>query len=315
MTSLRGIFWRELFRYQIAHAPPSNSIAQMRQNLDRLGQRLKPPKTVGIERTWVEGLQSDWLTPAAASDGTAVDARLLYLHGGGYICGSFASHRGLVGNLAQACGVRTLMPEYRLAPEYPFPAALEDSLRVYRHLLDDGVAPHRLVLGGESAGGGLAIATLLALKDEGLPLPAAAFVLSPWTDLAATGESLHTRARQDPWFEPEGVAVAAAFYIGDESNTNPLISPLYGDLSGLPPLLIHVGDYEILRDDSTRLAEKALAAGVDVTLRVWEGMWHVFQSLAGRVPEARESVDEVGAWVQSRLVAAEGRVKGQTLVE
>jgi len=307
MTSLRGIFWRELFRYQIAHAPPSTSIAQMRYNLDRLGQQVKPPKSVCIERTWVEGLQADWLTPRFAPE----DARLLYLHGGGYIVGSFASHRGLVGNLAAACGLRTLMPEYRLAPENPFPAALEDSLRVYRRLLTDGVAPHRLVLGGESAGGGLTIATLLALRDEGLPLPAAAFVLSPWTDLAATGESMHTRAAQDPWFEPEGVAAAAAYYVGDDSSTNPLISPLYGDLSALPPLLIHVGDYEILRDDSIRLAEKARAAGVDVTLRVWEGMWHVFQSLAARVPEARRSVDEVGAWVQSRLVAAEVASEGQ----
>lgn len=312
MTSLRGIFWRELFRYQISHAPPSKSIAEMRHNLDRMGRQVKPPKTVGIERTWVEGLQADWLTPTAPM---AADARLLYLHGGGYICGSFASHRGLVGNLAQACGLPTLMPEYRLAPEYPFPAALEDSLRVYRHLLADGCPPHRLVLGGESAGGGLVIATLLALKDEDLPLPAAAFALSPWTDLAATGESLRTRARQDPWFEPEGVSVVATHYLGDSSPTHPLISPLYGEMSGLPPLLIHVGDYEILRDDSVRLAEKARAAGVDVTLRVWEGMWHVFQTLAARVPEARQSVDEVGAWVQSRLVAAEGRVEGKTLVE
>ena len=303
MASLRGTFWRELFRYQIAHATPSKSIAEVRHNLDRMGQRVKPPKAVRIERTWVEGLQADWLTPAAAS----ADARLLYLHGGGYICGSFASHRGLVGNLAAACGLRTLMPEYRLAPENPFPAALEDSLWVYRRLLADGIAPHRLVLGGESAGGGLTIATLLAVRDEGLPLPAAAFALSPWTDLAATGDSLHSRARQDPWFKPEGVVPTAAYYVGDGCPTNPLISPLYGDLAGLPPLLIHVGDYEILRDDSTRLAEKARAAGVDVTLRVWEGMWHVFQTMAARVPEARRSVDEVGAWVQSRLGKAEGR--------
>ena len=300
MTSLRGTFWRELFRYRISHATPSASIAEMRHNLDRMGQRVKPPKSIRIERTWVEGLQADWLTPAASHD----DARLLYLHGGGYTCGSFASHRGLVGNLAEACGLRTLMPEYRLAPENPFPAALEDDVAVYRHLLAEGVSPHRLVLGGESAGG-LTIATLLALRDEGLPLPAAAFVLSPWTDLAATGESLQTRARQDPWFKPEGVPLVATYYLGDSSPTNPLISPLYGDLSGLPPLLIHVGDYEILRDDSTRLAEKARAAGVDVTLRVWEGMWHVFQTMAARVPEARRSVDEVGAWVQSRLAMAE----------
>ncbi|MBX3050477.1 MAG: alpha/beta hydrolase [Caldilineaceae bacterium] len=306
MTSLRGIFWRELFRYQIAHAPPSTSIAQMRQNLDRLGQRIKPPQSVSVERTWVEGLQADWLIPRTAPD----DARLLYLHGGGYIVGSFASHRGLVGNLAAACGLATLMPEYRLAPENPFPAALEDSLRVYRRLLADGIAPHRLVLGGESAGGGLVLATLFSLRDEGLPLPAAAFVLSPWTDLAATGDSLRTRARQDPWFDPEGVAVTAAYYLGDTSPTNPLASPLYGDLTGLPPLLIHVGDYEILRDDSIRLAAKARDAGVDVTLRVWDGMWHVFQSLASRVPEARQSVDEVGAWVQSRLAAAEAQEKG-----
>ncbi|RLT34701.1 MAG: alpha/beta hydrolase [Chloroflexi bacterium] len=307
MTSLRGTFWRELFRYQIAHSPQSSSITDMRQSLDRLGQRVQPPKSVRVERTWVEGLQAAWFIPARAAD----DAVLLYLHGGGYSVGSLASHRGLVGNLAAACGLRTLMPEYRLAPENPFPAALEDALSVYRRLLADGIAPQRLVLGGESAGGGLTLATLLALRDRGLPLPAAAFALSPWTDLAATGDSLRTRARQDPWFKPEGVPIAAAYYVGNAAPTNPLISPLYGDLAGLPSLLIHVGDYEILLDDSTRLAAKARAAGVDVTLRVWEGMWHVFQTLAARVPEARRSVDEVGAWVQSRLVTAERREEGR----
>lgn len=305
MTSLRGVFWRELFRYQIARTPPSRSIGQMRLGLDRLGQGVRPPKSVQLEPTWVEGLQSAWFVPADP----APDAVLLYLHGGAYTAGSLLSHQGVVGNLAASCGLRTLMPEYRLAPEYPFPAALEDSLRVYRRLLADGVAPHRLVLGGESAGGGLTVATLLAVRDAGLPLPAAAFALSPWTDLAATGDSLYTRNGKDPWFKPEGVAPTAAHYVGKDSPTNPLISPLYGDLRGLPPLLIHVGDYEILLDDSTRLAAKAKAAGVDVTLRVWEGMWHVFQSLAARVPEARRSVNEIGAWVQSRLVMAE-RVKG-----
>lgn len=302
MASLQGIFWRELFRWRIAHDPKSETIGEMRQNLDRLGSRVSPPKSVQIARTWVEGLQADWLTPAGATP----DSLLLYLHGGGYIVGSFASHRGLVGHLARACRLRTLMPEYRLAPENPFPAALDDALAVYCRLLADGVAPHRLVLGGESAGGGLVLATLLALRDEGLPLPAAAFVLSPWTDLAATGESLRTRARQDPWFDPENVLPTAAHYVGTDSPTNPLISPLYGDFTGLPPLLIHVGDYEILLDDSTRVAARSREAGVDMTLRVWDGMWHVFQSLAARVPEARQSVDEIGAWVQSRLAMAEG---------
>jgi len=304
MASLRGVLWRELFRYRIAHAPQSTAIADVRRSLERLGGQVRPPRTVRSEDTWMADLPARWLTPA----GAASDAMLLYLHGGGYIAGSFVSHQGLVGHLAAACGLRTLLPEYRLAPEYPFPAALEDVLAVYRQLLAGGVAPQRLVLGGESAGGGLVLATLLALRDDGIPLPAAVFVLSPWTDLAATGASLVTRARQDPWFDPAGVADAAAYYVGSDSPTNPLISPLYGDLAGLPPLLIHVGDYEILLDDSTRLAQKARAAGVDVTLRVWDGMWHVFQALASRVPEARRSVDEIGAWVQSRLALAEGRV-------
>ena len=307
MTSLRGVFWRELFRYQIAHTPPSRSIGQMRMGLDRLGQAVRPPKSVQIEPTWLEGLQCGWFNPARP----APDAVLLYLHGGAYTAGSLVSHQGVVGNLAASCGLRTIFPEYRLAPEYPFPAAVEDSLLIYRRLLADGVAPHRLVLGGESAGGGLTVAVLLAVRDAGLPLPAAAFVLSPWTDLAATGESLQTRARYDPWLKPEGVIPTAAFYLGKDSPTNPLISPLYGDLTGLPPLLIHVGDYEILLDDSIRLAAKARAAGVDVTLRVWEGMWHVFQNLADRVPEARQSVEEVGAWVQSRLALAQQRVQGE----
>lgn len=303
MASLRGRLWREIFRRQVSRGPKDATVAETRANLDRLGNQVLPPKEVKTERLWMADRPAERYFPPGAPD----DAILLYLHGGGYIAGSFISHRALVGHLAGACGLVTLLPEYRLAPEYPFPAALDDALAFYRTLLDEGYAPHRIVLGGESAGGGLTVATLVALRDRGLPLPAAAFVISPWTDLAGTGDSLRTRARQDPWFSPEGVIPTAAHYVGDDSPTNPLISPLYADLRGLPPLLIHVGDYEILLDDSTRLAAKARSAGVDVTLRVWDGMWHVFQSLAARIPEARQSVEEIGAWVQARLVVAGGR--------
>lgn len=300
MASLRGMLWREIFRRQISRGPKKSTVAQTRNNLDRLGSRVQPPKDVESERLWIADRQAERYSPPGAPD----DAILLYLHGGGYIAGSFTSHRGLVSNLAAACGLVALMPEYRLAPEYPFPGALDDALSFYRCLLDQGYAPRRILLGGESAGGGLTVAALVALRDRGVPLPAAAFVISPWTDLAATGDSLRTRARQDPWFSPEFVAPTAAHYVGVDSPINPLISPLYADLRGLPPLLIHVGDYEILLDDSTRLADKARCAGVDVTLRVWDGMWHVFQALAARIPEARRSIDEIGAWVQSRLVMA-----------
>ena len=190
-----------------------------------------------------------------------------------------------------------LVPDYRLAPEHPFPAALEDALACYRWLLSRGSAAREIALAGDSAGGGLALAALLALKDAGEPLPAAAACLAPWTDLAATGDSVRSNSEADAWVYGDAVAAGAGLYLGNTPATHPLASPLYGELRGLPPLLIHVSDSELLRDDGLRLAERARRAGVPVRLRMWRDLPHVWQGFVPFIPEARESLEEIAAFL------------------
>ncbi|NWF69848.1 MAG: alpha/beta hydrolase, partial [Chloroflexi bacterium] len=218
---------------------------------------------------------------------------------GGYATGSIDSYLMVGATLAQTTGIKVLIPEYRLAPEHPFPAALEDALAAYRWLLRSGTTSQRIIFAGDSAGGGLAVAALSALRDAGAPLPRAAVLISPFVDLEGTGESLRTRAAADPYVKPEDKALLR-YYIGSHDPRHPLLSPLYADLRGLPPLLIHVGDDEILLSDSTRLAEKATDAGVDVTLKIWPGMWHVFHFFAPLLPEARQALAEMGAYAQKQ---------------
>lgn len=226
---------------------------------------------------------------------------LIYLHGGGYtICSPF-THRGLASRLGRAAGLNALVPDYRLAPEHPFPAAVEDAVAAYRWLLENGVAPERIVIGGDSAGGGLTLATLLSLRDAGDPLPRAAALISPWTDLAATGESIKTRHHLDPMIRKSGLLESAEMYLDGASNKDPLASPLYADLSGLPPMIVHVGTAEVLLDDSTRLAERAEAAGVDVSLHVYEDLFHVWHYYAQAMPEADEAIAEIGGFFREQL--------------
>ncbi len=220
--------------------------------------------------------------------------------GGGYISGSCNDHRAMVAKLAQGSGISTLMFDHRLAPEDPYPAALEDALAAYQWLLAEGYHPRQIAFVGESAGGGLCLAALLAVRDRGLPLPAAGVAMSPWTDLKLTGESHRTKARV--CLSPPGMsAVCSAYYAGDHDRELPYISPLYGDLHGLPPLLIQVGEYETLLDDSTRFAAKAEAAGVDVTLRVGEKMIHCYPLLAPLFPEATQALAETCQFIRTRL--------------
>jgi acetyl esterase/lipase len=201
--------------------------------------------------------------------------------------------------------MRALVLDYRLAPEHLFPAAVEDATAAYRWLLAQGIQPERIVIAGDSAGGGLTLATALALRDAADPLPAALVCIAPWTDLAATGASLKTRARLDPSLSPNGIAAAGLRYVGPDGDARaPLASPLYANLRGLPPLLIQVGDHEILLDDSKRLAERARAAGVNVTLEIWPEMWHVFQALAGYLPESDRAIAKIGSYMRARLSEA-----------
>jgi epsilon-lactone hydrolase len=221
------------------------------------------------------------------------DHGLLYLHGGGYSLGSLDTHAELMGRLSRACRVVVTGIDYRLAPEHPYPAAIEDAIAGYHYLLGEGIPPQRIVLAGDSAGGGLALACLLSLDASGLPQPAGVALMSPWTDLTFTGESVRTRATVDPMISPEGLVPTGRLYHGAADPADPLISPLFGDLRDLAPMLIQVGDHEILLDDSTRLAERARAQGVLVELEVYDEAFHVFQVVAG-LPESDAALASIG---------------------
>jgi acetyl esterase/lipase len=253
---------------------------------------------VEVEQTQIAGVDVDWLRPKNARK----DKVLLYLHGGAYVMGSPRTHRQLVSHTARAAGVVAVLPDYRLAPEHPFPAAIDDSVAVYRSLLESGFKPEDIIISGDSAGGGLSVATLLTLRHAGLPMPAAAVLLSPYLDVLGTGESATTRADRDPWFDVADLHVVARYYCPDESEwKNPLVSPVFANVAGLPPMLIQVGDDEILLSDSTRLAEKLEAEGIEVELEIWPHMWHVFQMFIGKMPEAKAAVSKIAAYIQKRF--------------
>jgi len=273
------------------------SIADFREQCENVnGALARLPDGVEVEPLTVAGLPAEWLRLAGAEK----DRVILYAIGGGYVSGSCNDHRAMVAKIVKASGVSTLLLQHRLAPEHPYPAALEDMLAGYRWLLEQDISPENIMIIGESAGGGLCLATLLAIRDKGLPLPSGAVVLSPWTDLALTGESHRTKARV--CLSPEGMAaVCTKYYVGDYDPRLPWISPLYGELHDLPPLLIYVGGYETLLDDSTRFAAKASAAGVDVTLRVGEGMIHCYPLLTPLIPEAVQAMEEISTFIKTHI--------------
>jgi epsilon-lactone hydrolase len=239
-------------------------------------------------------VKGEWLRPASEPGQT-----VYYLHGGAYVACSPETHRAFTSALSREANVRVFALDYRLAPEHRFPAAVEDAVAGYRWLLDQGVDPQEIVIGGDSAGGGLTVATLIALRDAGEQLPRAAFVISPWTDLACAGRSLDANDERDPMFYGAGVRWMAPVYLGGASPRDPLASPIYADLSKLPPLLIHVSDTEVLLDDSTRLADRAKQCGVNVDLRVWNDLphaWPVFVAL--RLPESFQALGEIARFIQ-----------------
>lgn len=272
---------------------------KLRDQMEQMTRFTPLPKTVTY--TEVDGpVPAEWV----ASERSDHDRVILHLHGGGYMMGSPRTHRGMAATLARVAHARVVVPDYRLAPEHAFPAALEDALAWYRHLLDDGVDPAAMAVTGDSAGGGLAVSLLIAARDEGLPLPACYVGMSPWTDLAGTGESMVTMAARDPWLRADMVPPAARAYAGEHALDHPGVSPLYADLTGLPPMLVHSGTEEILFDDGRRLVERARAAGVTADLGVFEGMWHVFQAFPG-LPESRRALREIGAFIRRHTTVAE----------
>lgn len=264
------------------------------------GETVPAPGTATIIGVNADGVPAEWVC------GTKSDPsrRLLYLHGGGYISGSAAGYREFTATLSNVTGCIVLAANYRVGPEDPFPAAVQDGMTAYtwmrEHLPKGKVGrAKRTFIAGDSAGGGLTLATMLALRNAKKPLPDAAVTISAYTDLAHTGESMRTRADVDPVAPPSWMPTYANNYLCGEDSYDPLASPLYADLAGLPPLLMQVGDYEIIRDDSTRFAEKAKAAGVKVTLEVWPEMMHVWHIRKPEFPEAREAIEHIGTFVRS----------------
>jgi acetyl esterase/lipase len=269
-----------------------------RKEMEEWATTLKIPGDLTIEEISVNGISSVWLsTPESVKEQV-----ILYLHGGGYMLGSINTHKVLGTNIARASKSRVLMIDYRLAPENPYPAALEDSVSAYKWLIDEaGINPKNIVISGDSAGGGLTAATLIKLREMGIPLPAAAVLLSPWADLEVTGDSVKTKRGKDPMLTEDELFFCANVYVEDNDPKNPYISPIYADMKDLPPLLIQVGSSELILDDSTRLAENAQSAGVEVILDVWEDMIHVFQSFAPWAPEGKQAIEKIGEFIQKRM--------------
>ena len=259
---------------------------------------IEAPAPAGVTCTPVEsgGVSAEW----SVADGADQDKVILYVHGGGYVMGSAGSHRDMTGRLSQASGARVLSLNYRLAPEHPFPAPVDDSVAAYRWLLGQGIQASNIAIAGDSAGGGLALAALIAIRDAGEPVPAAGIGISPWVDMEGTGESMTTRAAVDPVVQKEGLLGMAKLYLGDADPKNPLAAPLHANLAGLPPLLIQVGDSETLLDDATRITERARKADVDVTLKIWDEMPHVWHLFAPILPEGRQAIEEIGAFFKER---------------
>lgn len=256
----------------------------------------KLPKGVTSTPVDIGGRPAEWIEPMGATR----DKVILYFRGGGYVLGSIGMHRGIAAKFVKGTGIPALLFEYGNAPEHPYPAALNDAVGAYRWLLSQGVSPSKIAFAGDSAGGGLLLATLLRLKDEGTSLPAAAMALSPWTDVACTGESMETNAHR--CLSPRGSSLACRkHYAGENDPTHPFISPLYGDLSGLPPLHITAGGHETLLNDSTRFAERAGEAGVDVTLVVGEKLFHCYPACAPLFPEATQALEDICAFIKAHL--------------
>lgn len=287
-------------RARLAARPRPADLAARRARLDGLGADYALPPDVTVEPVSAGGVPAEW-TGTRAADPARV---ILFLHGGGYMAGSLASHRHVVARAGREAGARTLALAYRLAPENPFPAALEDALAGYRFLLDRGIAPERIALAGESAGGGLALATVLSLRAAGLPPPRCLWLSSPWVDLTLSGVTLDSKAAIDPLLSRAYLAELADAYLAGADPRQALVSPLAGDLAGLPPMLIQVGSAEILLDDALRLAGAAGAADVPVSLRIWPHMIHAWHLFHPELEEGRAALAEAGAFLRSRLDGA-----------
>lgn len=280
-------------------AVESGGLAHSRKALERLGTWLPPSKGVRLEKVSVAGMYCEIHQP----DQPLNDGLIIYMHGGGFCLGSPRSHRYLVSRLAKIAGMKAIAMDYRKAPEHPFPAALEDVVRIYEHYLSEGVPAEKMVFAGDSAGGNLVVSSLLRLKRLQRPLPAAACCLSPWTDLTMSGATLKTRRHLDLMLSSELLHQFSNHYVVDTHRTSETLSPLFGDLSGLPPLLVQVGAHEVLLDDARRLVRKAHSAGVNATLEIWDDMQHVWHYTAFFLKDGERAMAHIGEFFRSHLQA------------
>ncbi len=290
-ATLLKLYYR--FQQRLSPMPIEFDVARERAEMESIAKMFKPFGKFSTNPIEIEGIQAEWLIPPQIKNRRTI----LYLHGGYYLIGSIQSHRNLVGNIASAAQAMALLIEYRLAPEHPFPAGLDDAVKAYSWLLGQGVLPEEITLAGDSAGGGLLLSTLLTLREQKMPLPASAVCLSPATDLTMSGESWKTNLKKEFVVNPYVSNRIQSLYLRDIDPKDPIASPLYADLSGLPPLLIQVGSEEVLLSDSTSFAERAKAAGVQVTLEVWPGMFHVWQFTAPIIPEARQAIQRISKFI------------------
>jgi len=281
--------------------PPSSdlSLAEIRSNLAYLEKALPVPDDAQVESVDAGGVPAELVRAPGAAGQADPNGAILYLHGGGYaFCGP-GTHRLLAYNLSATTGMPCLLPDYRLAPEHPYPAALEDAVAAYGWLRGKNHPAERIAVAGDSAGGGLTVATVLRLQQLGQPLPGAIACLSPWTDLTMSGASINTKADTDPMVQRASLERCAQWYLGDGGDrTDPLASPLHGDLSGLPPILIQVGSEEVLLDDAARLAARAAEAGATVDYACWDGMFHVWHLYAPMLSEGRDAIAQIGDFLK-----------------
>jgi acetyl esterase/lipase len=290
-----------LRRFVKSRSGPVPNLAASRKGYEAVKRFIPdPPTGTKVTRLAIDGVKA----VRVATEQSLAGRHVLYLHGGGYINGSPSHYRDFIWRIAAATSSTVLCIDYRLAPEHPFPAALDDAVTAYRWLMADGAVPRRMAVMGDSAGGGLTFATLLRLRDECLPMPAAAVALSPWTDLALTGETIRTNARAESMLSAEQAPAIAGWYLAGADPKNPYASPLFGDPAGLPPALIQVGSDEVLLDDAVRMADRLRTAGCSVELEIWPRMPHAWQLFARVLPEARKAVARIGAFVQWEMSSA-----------
>ena len=280
-----------------SETPPS--LEERRMGANMMGKRFENLDGISTETVDADGVPAEWVAAPDAGSGA-----VLYLHGGGYVTGSVISHRGMAASLSRASGCRVLTIDYRLAPENKHPAQVQDAHTAYRWMLNNGVDASSLFVAGDSAGGGLTVATLLKARDAGDPMAAAGVCISPWVDMEGNGDSIKSKAGVDPMVSYEGLMDMATHFLGDGDRRDPLAAPLHADLSGLPPLLIIVGTAETLLDDAVRLHEKAESAGVDSTLEIWEDMVHIWPWFAPFLPEGQQAMEQMGDFIKEQIGAA-----------